>query len=198
VGLALVVSREWQMPFFHQVSPGPLNDVREFSTITAHLVERFRPLGANVEDLPLVFDKGNNSEENFLLLAADQGHFVGSLVPAYHPALLQIPLEQDQPLSDVALGGVRAFRTQKEVFGDQYTVVLTFSESFYSQQLPGWATQLTKAIRALDVLAKKVHTQAPHRTRMTPASLQKQVQDLVHVPPLAELITYPIAEPEGH
>lgn len=197
VGLALVVNRDWQIPFLHHVYPGNINDVTAFSSITAQIAQRFAKLGANVDDLTLIFDKGNNSEDNFLLLSADHLHFVGSLVPTHHPDLLEIPLEQYQSLSDTSMGGIRAYRTTKEVFGDEYTIVITFSTSFYSQQLHGWATQLTKAIRSLEGLAKKVHTHAPHTTRLTAASLTHQIEELLQVRPLKALVTYTITEQHG-
>ena len=53
-----------------------------------------------MSDITLVFDKGNNSEENIQALDASPYHFIGSLVPTQHQDLLNIPSEQFHYLKD--------------------------------------------------------------------------------------------------
>ncbi|MEW6048343.1 MAG: hypothetical protein AB1609_18015 [Bacillota bacterium] len=48
--------------------------------------------------VPLILDKGNNSESNQHKLSGSGYHFVGSLVPSHHPELLRVPKSHYQPL----------------------------------------------------------------------------------------------------
>src|SRR6266480_621211 len=65
-----------------------------FGSVTQELIERYRVLAKNLEHVTLVFDKGNNSEENLEALGPSPYHVVGSLVPTQHPDLLEVPLDK--------------------------------------------------------------------------------------------------------
>ncbi len=90
LGLALLITSDGDIPLLHHTYAGNQHDARTFASVAEELSQRCRVLGQGVQDITLVFDKGNNSEEN--LEAVEQGpfHFVGSLVPTQHPDLLTI------------------------------------------------------------------------------------------------------------
>jgi transposase len=95
--------------------------------------------------ITLVFDKGNNSEEAFESLQNTPFHFVGSLVPSQHSELLGISRRQFRTISQAGLERVEIYRTQKKVFGQARTIVVTFNQNLYDGQLQGLATHLGKA-----------------------------------------------------
>lgn len=156
VGLALVVTKAFGIPLFHQTYPGNVTDTREFGSVILELAERYRQLQKSCRDLTLVFDKGNNSQENFTVLEMEKLHFVASLVPSQHPDLLDVPLREYQPLKIPSSPGVRVYRTRREIFGQERTVVVTFSESFFSQQAQALAAQMAKCVQKLEALAEKL------------------------------------------
>jgi transposase len=155
VGLALLVSTDFHIPLFSRVYPGNQPDSVTFGSVTEELIERYRLLAKNLEHVTLVFDKGNNSEENLKGLVASY-HVVGSLVPSQHPDLLGIPLDRFQSFEDSRLEGVTAFRTSKEVFGRHWTIVVTRSQELLDGQLRGIAQVLRKRRRALTELQGKL------------------------------------------
>ena len=65
LGLALLVSKEDQFPLFHKTYCGNKNDVTVFKENCSELLERLRHITKELTDVTLVFDKGNNSKENF-------------------------------------------------------------------------------------------------------------------------------------
>ena len=154
VGLALLVSTDFHIPLFSRIYPGNQPDSVTFANVTEELIDRYRLLVKNLEQVTLVFDKGNNSQENLEELSRSHYHVVGSLVPSQHPDLLRTPLKQFQFLKD--LEGVTAFRTFKEVFGRRWTIVLTRSQELLDGQLRGIAQVLGKRRRALDELQHKL------------------------------------------
>src|SRR5438309_134783 len=123
VGLALLVSTDFHIPLFSRVYPGNQPDSVTFGSVTEELIERYRLLAKNLEHVTLVFDKGNNSEENLEALVPSRYHVVGSLVPTQHQDLLAVPLDRFQSFEDPRLEGVTAFRTSKKVFGREWTIV---------------------------------------------------------------------------
>jgi len=202
VGLALVVTRTFGIPLMHETYAGNVNDSTQFGSVALQLAERYRQLASTCEDLTLVFDKGNNSEDNFILLGLEQVHFVASLVASQHPDLLDIPLEQYQPLQGDEWAGVRAYRCQREVFGQLRTVVVTFSESFFSQQAQALLATLAKCVRKLDELAKRLrawHSPSPDQ-RKPPGrppgrdAVQRQVGEILSAQHMRQLIRTQISD----
>ena len=156
VGLALLVSTDFNIPLFSRVYPGNQPDSVTFGSVTQELIERYRVLAKNLEHVTLVFDKGNNSEENLEALGPSPYHVVGSLVPTQHSDLLEVPLDKFQSFQDARLEGVTAFRTSKKVFGRHWTIVATHSQELLEGQLRGIAQVLGKRRRALSELQWKL------------------------------------------
>src|SRR5438874_11664069 len=82
VGLGLVVAVDGGVPLVSHAYPGNKPDVTQFPEIVTELAARFGDLGGLEKDLTLVFDVGQNSEDNFELFEGSPFHFVGSLPPS--------------------------------------------------------------------------------------------------------------------
>jgi transposase len=134
VGLALLVTADFHIPLLHRTYPGNQTDAPTFASLSEDLTARIKDISQTIEQITLVFDKGNNSHEN--LGAVDEGgyHFIGSLVPTYHPDLLQIPLKKYRSMAGQGFEGVRAYRTTKEVFGARRTILVTYNETLFVTQ----------------------------------------------------------------
>ena len=61
-------------------------------------------------------------------------HFISSLVPTHHPELLAVPARRFRSLAAAGLPRVRAYRTTKEIFGVERTVVVTYNEALFVAQ----------------------------------------------------------------
>jgi len=86
----------------------------------------------------------------------DKTHFVGSLTPSHYKELLDIPTDQYSPLKSDEWHGLIAFRTTAEVFGQERTVVITYSERFFVQQHATISRELNKAVQSLASLAERL------------------------------------------
>lgn len=193
VGLALMVTLDFGIPFFHEVYPGNRPDARELASVVEELVARYRSLAGTCQEVTLVLDKGNNSRSNIASLAAALG-FVGSLVPSQHPELLAVPHSEFQLLAGAEFGGLLAYRTQKEVFGAPRTVVVTYNEALYLGQMQGLITSLRKAHQALRQLQRKLASGKGKRP--TAAQVRAQVRKILRKP-LDEIVKWSLREEEG-
>jgi len=68
---------------------------------------------------------------------------------AVHSELLAIPRRRFRMLTQAGLEGVEAHRTQKIVFAQPHTIVVTFNQNLYDGQLQGLTAHLEKARRKL-------------------------------------------------
>jgi transposase len=134
VGLALLVSADFHVPLMHRTYPGNQPDAPTFSSLIEEIVTRYRLVTDEAEHVTIVFDKGNNSQDNLDAVEGSPYHFVGSLVPTQHSDLLAMPPKHFTSLEDDGLPGVLAYRTTKEVFGVERTVLVTNNENLFVAQ----------------------------------------------------------------
>ena len=144
VGLQLALLKDLGVPVFHSVYGGHQNDARLFPTAIRTLVARCEEVSKKTERFVVVFDKGNNSEENVALLDREPIDFVGSLSPSQHRDLATIPLAAYGDRS----GKFLVHRTRKKVFGQPRTVVLTYHEPTAKFQQQGFEAQMQRVMKA--------------------------------------------------
>lgn len=58
LNLALAVTRDFHIPFFHRLYEGNKVDVSSFSSVVDELVKRYELLAKYCEDITLIYDKG--------------------------------------------------------------------------------------------------------------------------------------------
>jgi transposase len=180
VGLALLVTTDFHIPLCHHTYPGNQPDSPTFASLTAELVQRHQILATQVEDITLVFDKGNNSRENLRAVDRSPYHFIGSLVPAQHPELLALPVAEFRSLAAEGLPGVRAHRTTKVVFGKERVVVVAYNENLFVAQSRTLLREIAKRQRLLSELQARLRRWQTGQVKggrpPTVAGTRKQVQ----------------------
>ena len=198
VSLGMLVSTDFHVPLFHKVYQGNINDVTEFKTVTEELRQRYVELAKGCEHITLIFDKGNNSEEAFETLDLSEFHFVGSLVPSQHPDLLQIPLRKFRTFEQERLRDCRAYRTTREVFGNERTVLVTYNDNLLQGQLQGITANLEKTRQKLHKIQQTLRRRREGKTKggrkPTIASVRKQVEKALSAQFMKSLFQYEVAE----
>jgi transposase len=181
VGLALLVSADFHVPVLWKVYPGNQHDSMTFAQVLQELTQRYQALARHCQSITLVFDKGNNSARNQEILDASGFHFVGSLVPTHFADLLSLPPQKFQTLQDGRLKPTRALRVTRQLWGQERTLVITFSPELQRKQIRGIQQHLSKKRRALEELQAKLRrSQRPDAKGKgyTRESLLKQVQQI--------------------
>jgi hypothetical protein len=122
--------------------------------VAEQLFARCRFLSQEVRKITLVFDKGNNSEDNLKLVDQTRLHFIGSLVPTQHSDLLAIPRAAMHRRDRSQLAAVWAYRTHKVVFGVKRTVLVTFNQRLFRAQTKTLSRGIHKRQRKLEKLVR--------------------------------------------
>ena len=197
VSYALFCTSEEHLPLCYDVYEGNRNDAKEFPQI----LERFdRWLKEQAGDTgtaarpTLIFDKGNNSADNFTLIDTLQLPYVGSVKLDEHPELASVS-NQDarlRPVTAPGLEGTKSWRTQKEVYGQKRTLVLTYNQNLFDSQ---WATvqnDLAKALGELASVQQNLRHRATGRiqggTAPTVQSVQRKCDQILHRQHLRRLV----------
>jgi transposase len=147
VGLAVSVVRGMGFPLIHELYGGSENDATMFPTAIGRTIERVRELSSgHVQDLTVVFDKGNNSGENLQGLAHQRVHFIGS----HYPTLCSIRLSRYTPATLENGREIRLFDTKAPAFDRSIRVVLTYNEAAARKKDRRFQKDLGKALAELN------------------------------------------------
>jgi transposase len=160
-GLGLVVSTDGGVPLVSHAYPGNKPDVTQFAAMVSELVTRFGALagddaGEAGDRLTLVYDAGQNSDDNYKLLDGSPLCFVGSLPPSDHPDLLAIAKDRYAVVDAKRFVGLTAFETTKVVFGQERRLVVCHSDELHAKQSRGFDQTLAKAHRQLAELQARL------------------------------------------
>jgi len=177
VSLALLVSREAHIPLCSHLYEGNRVDVRSFPDSLSLIRERLAKLSVEIDEITLVYDKGNLSKANQRLIDESPLSYVASLVPAHYPDLLAIPTSDYHPIDAGRLKGLPVLRLEREVWGKRRTLVLLISESLRQGQLRGLRQHLNKAIRALERWQEQL--QKPRSGARSPESAERKIQSIL-------------------
>jgi transposase len=196
LGLAVLATADGDVPLLHHTYAGNQHDAVMFQSVVEQLFARCRALSQQVDQITLVFDKGNNSEDNLGLVGQGPLHFVGSLVPTHHPDLLAISRQQMRRLDRSQLPAVWACRTHKTVFGVDRTVLVTFNQKLFRAQSKTLAREIHQRQRKLAKLQNRLsRLRSQDRGRKpTVAGVQKTVKEILRGRHMADLFTARVSQ----
>jgi transposase len=177
VGVALLCSRQTGLPLFHQTYGGAMADATCFAEVLPAIRQRLRELHREVADLTIVFDKGNVSRGNQLLVDGAKLHYVTGLTAASQPALVARANPQLAPVVLPDGDTVRAYRERTKIWGVERTTVVLLSERLRQGQMRGVLQHAASAQRWLGELAQTLRRGKQKRDR---ARIQRDIEVRLH------------------
>jgi transposase len=198
INLALLVTKEDEIPLMHQTYEGNRHDAKKFPEIISKLADRFVMFSKSVNKVTIVFDKGNNSKASMELLDDTPYYFVGSLKPYDYKHFLEIPLEKfplvpmENGEEDKKKDDIFAYRTREEVLGAERTVVVTYEQKLYNRNLKTFIKSIEKRKNEFEELESKIG-QRRYRTK---SAIEKKAEKIQTKAPEA-LFDVEVAEKEG-
>ena len=203
VGLSMMVSADHNIPLFHEVYPGNRNDAKQFFAVIDKLKNRYRSLGKGDCDVTLVFDKGNNNEDNIEQLISPEPcefHFVGSLRLNQCPELCKVPKEKFEKLDGLQFEQTTVYRKTKLVYGKKYTVVMTHNIELYKAQMEGVQANITKCTQALVELKERLRMRRigmiTKGKNPTAASVEKNICSILSAEHMKDIFDWSIVDIE--
>ncbi|MDQ3153020.1 MAG: IS1634 family transposase [Actinomycetota bacterium] len=192
VGLGLVVTRDGGIPLAWHAYPGDKPDVTQFPALIGQLRTRHEAIcaaaGRRPADMTVVFDAGQNSEDNFAYLAGTGLHYIGSVPASDCPDLTALPASVRTVVDAGRFGGLTAYDTRREVYGAQRRAILTHSPELHQSQARGFdGTTLAKAGKKLDELAAAL---ARGKTRRPREKVAADIQAITHKPWARRVLTW--------
>ena len=202
VSYALFCCEDGQLPLFYDVYEGNRNDAKQFPQMLRAFHAFLHEVTGRPGPLPettLIFDKGNNSRENFALVDELKLNFIGSVKLDEHKELAEIPNDDPRLLSssDARLEGTKAFRMRKTVYGRERTVVVTYNQNLFDAQWKTVQNDLAKALQTLSALQQRLEDRRAGvlsgGSAPTAASVEKQCREALGRQHLKVLVRYTVA-----
>jgi len=204
VGLALMVSPDFSIPLLHETYPGNRHDSKEFNVMMEQLKSRYESITGKKTDITVVFDRGNNSEDNIDLLesGAIKVHYVGGLKKNQAKELFDVPRSDYVPLDVPKLQGQSAYRTQTEIYGRNMTVLAVHNPELEKGQLQGILSNRAKTIEKLlelqQRLMKRASGEIKRGKKPTKESVTKAVEAILKTEYMKKLFCYEVLENNGN
>ena len=197
VSYALFCTTDGHLPLFYDVYEGNRSDAKEFPQVLERFERWLRERTASTWSATkptLIFDKGNNSADNFALVDTLELPYVGSVKLDEHPDLAAVS-NQDacwQPATEPALKGTKSWRRQQVVYGKERTLVMTYNQNLYESQ---WATvqnDLAQALNRLAAVQRNLQDRASGLikggTPPTVESVKRKCEQILHRQHLCRLV----------
>ena len=167
VGVALLVSRDSELPLFYREYEGNRHDSKVFFRLVTEIVSVMR--GSCSGELTVVVDKGMNSDDNITAIDAMPGvHFITTYSTYYADDLVRVKSSQFKPVDSAKnrklekLGKEEdrlvAYRTTRELWGKERTVVVTYNPLTAAKQRYGFEKKLMSIQEFLFALRAKLHS----------------------------------------
>lgn len=204
VSYALFCTSDGHVPLYYDVYPGNRNDAKQFPLILRRFHSFFKELSGNgtPPKTTIIFDKGNNSAENFALIDLLKLDYVGSVKLSEHKELSEVLNENTAFISHESSGleGCKAFRVVKKVYDKERTLVVCYNQKLFNTQFLTVQTDIEKAIKRLSALQKKLQDRADGLIKggrpPTKASVEKQCKSILSRQYLEGLITVAVTTPK--
>ncbi len=194
VNYALFCSKEHHLPLYFDVYQGNVHDSTKFKEILPGFQAAFKDKLPPLSTMTIVFDKGNNSPEAIGEIDRSPFHFVGSLKLNEHCELTSISNmdERFETTGHPQLEDIKAFRVKKDIYGVPRTIVVTFNQNLYDDQLKTLYNDLEKCQEKLSELNRRLTDRATglitRGKKPTKASVEKNVKDILKRQYMKQLI----------
>lgn len=190
VGLALIVTREDKIPLFHLTYEGNMADAKVFKTVIDKLKTRMQTLKLSCNEHTIVFDRGNNSKENMLLIKEAGLHYVGALTPYQQPALIDDALKFFESLTDDDKSLV--YRDKRVIWDCDRTVVVYVSEKLKAGKMRGIYKTLENTKQALIKLQNALLSKKAKKYEQS--KLEAKIINMLHGQHMKQLILWTVTK----
>ena len=185
IGLSMLVSAEEEIPLFYEVYEGNKPDSIQFAGVVEKLRQRYAQAFGQEADITLVFDRGNNAQDNIDLLAESDRpfHFVGGLRLSQCADILNVSKASYQVLEGEAFGKTSVYRTRMTIYGREMTIVATHNPELLQGQLQGVLINREKCRQGLLALQARLARWAAGELRRgkapTRESCEKNINEIL-------------------
>lgn len=195
IGMALLVTRKEQLPLFHSSYRGNKNDITVFGEVFQDMAKRLQNISKELTDITIIFDKGNNSKDNFKMMDETNNlYYVGGLVSSYFVDLIE---EANKNFASITVADekIPAYRVKKEIWGQERTCVVSISKQLREGQIRGICQRADKKMLALEKFKQQLENPKGQK-KLDVKDIKKRLDKTIKGQFVDEILKYRIFEPK--
>lgn len=178
--LALLAARDGQIPLLSRLYPGNVNDQAAFPQSLTEVRKRLEELSLQINQITLVYDRGQGSRENQKRVDESQLGYVAALSPVHHPDVAAIPVSEYKH----RVKGMPVHRLTKTIWGVERTLVLYVSPRLREGQVRGLEQHLAKRLKQLEAWKKELEN-----PRSWPRKPEHRIEQLLRGQHVRDVLT---------
>lgn len=198
VGLALLVSKDFQIPLFHKVYQGNKPDRGLFVDLADELVEWQNKQFGHGDDTTTIFDKGNISDDGLSRFIASGKHYICAVPKTTCSELYSTSIEEMENVR--GLSGTKAYTEEIEIWDKRHKAVVAYSESFFISEMADLMDKLRKAEEKLhdkDLWLKHGPQRPQDKKYHSKAHVQISINSILSDPNVKEVMDVKIIRIDG-
>jgi transposase len=196
VGLSMMITPDCRIPLLYDTYPGNTPDSKQFSTMLDKLKLRYEKLACCDTDITIVFDRGNNAQDNIEQLESEQFplYYVGGLKRNQCEELFAVTLDKFIPLAGEKFKKTSVFRTTKNVYKRDMTIVIAYNQNLYDGQMQGILNNIDKTAISLHEIQTRLLKRAEGVVKKgrapTAINIDKQVRAILATEFMEDIFEY--------
>lgn len=192
IGLALLVSEEFQIPLFHRTYQGNLADQGLFPKTVAEIKESYNKVfdESQCEQSTLIYDKGNISEDAQEGLIISRQAFICAVPKSFLPELFETSIDKLQQVHSMSGTKALTFLNVK-IWNSELKAILVYTESYFFADLTDLTQTLQKCeqkLRDLNQSFSKWEKKSHYKNRPTLQSAQISAKRIINMQYVNEII----------
>jgi transposase len=202
ISYALFCSADGQIPLYYEIYEGNRNDTKQFPLMLKNFhdfIKKNWRSNIHRSKLTLIFDKGNNSKDNFKLIDSLKIHYVGSVKLSEFKSLAEISNFDSRFIVSKSTGleSTKFFRVRKEAYGKNRYLVVTYNQKLFDTQILDVYNDVEKAVEKLEALEQKLNDRArgliTKGRSPTVSSVQSQCKDILSRQYMKDVMKYSVS-----
>jgi len=194
INVSLLCTLMHGVPLFHYTYEGNVQDAKHFKGIISQITDRFKNIGAEIEEIVLLFDKGNHSSEAFTTIDTRSLSFIASLRNSTQKDLLQIPTE-DFTFMKLPSNGkdVGYYHVKREIYGKDRCVYVLLDPRKKRKAAAKFEINLQKRIIKINKFLEKLNVKKWRSKK----AVEDKLISLIGKKPFSEVLSASITGTAG-
>lgn len=192
INLSLICTLQFGVPIFHQTYEGNVQDAKHFKGVINKIISRFQDMNQKIEEIVLLFDKGNHSDEAFKDITASNLFFIASLRNSTQQDLLNIDKSEfttiKLPSNNKEVG---YYQTTREIYGVERIVYVLYDRQKQKRSIHKFEFKLSKK---LDQIQEKISKLNVKKWR-SKENVEQKLNSIIGKKPFSNILSFSISGP---
>lgn len=194
INVSLLCTLLYGVPLFHYTYEGNVQDAKHFKGVISQITDRFQAIGSDIEEITLLFDKGNHSKEAFTEIDTIDLPFIASLRNSTQKDLFEVPTEKFTFINLSSNGKeVGYYRINRKVFEKDRNVYVILDPCKKRKDIINCENKIQIILLEIDEFLLKLNVKKWRKKE----AVEKKLKEIIGKRPLSTIISVSVTGTYG-